>query len=81
MNVHFFIRKSNDLLLFVKISPITNSKRFENSACYTSEKELPRSVGSVRGFYCPPTQFSPASVTARRSCLTAEAKFPGKCCS
>ena len=53
----------------------------QDSVYYTGENELPRSVGVFPGFYCPPTQWSPASAIARSSCLAAEAEFPGKCYS
>ena len=69
-------------------APVRISKRFKNSPAsvkskiqftHTGKNELTRPVGSVLGFYCPPTQFSPASEIAMRCCLTAEAEFPGKC--
>ena len=47
----------------------------------TGENEFPRSVGVFPGFYCPPTQISPASAIARSSCLPAVAEFSGKCYS
>ena len=49
-----------------------------NSVYNTGENELARSVGAVPNFYCPPTKCSPASATARGSCLTAEAEFRAK---
>ena len=49
----------------------------KDSVYYTSENEIPRSVGVFPGFYCPPTQIFPASAIARSSCLAAEAELPG----
>ena len=73
--------------LFLKAS-VSCSKRKVPGKCQkydlvykTGEKEFPRSVGSFPGFYCPPTQISPASATDRSNCLAAEAEFPGKCYS
>ena len=65
-------------------APIRSSKRFRKVSKYdlvynTGKNELPWSEGAVPGYYCPPTQFSLASATARSSCLAAEAEFPGKC--
>ena len=47
----------------------------------TGKNEIPQSVGVFSGFYCPPTQISPASSSDRSSCLADEAEFPGKCYS
>ena len=69
MICHFFVLKA----------PIRSSKRFENYN--TGENELPHSEGAIPGYFCPPMPFSPASATARSSCLTPEAEFPGKCYS
>ena len=38
-------------------------------------------IGAFPGFYCPPTQCSPASAIARSSCPTAGAEIHGKCYS
>ena len=80
MIFHFLLLKAH----------VSCSKRFENSPASVksmiwfikpAKKKFPRSVGSFPGFYCPPTQISPASATDRRRCLTAEAEFPSKCYS
>ena len=67
MDYHFLLLKA----------PIRSSKRCENSTASVKTKIL---------FITPekmsfPGQKEPslASATARRSCLTAEAEFPGKC--
>ena len=57
-------------------APVSCSKRFENSPAsvksmirfITPAKMRFPSVGAFPGCYCPPTQWSPASATARRSC-------------
>ena len=69
------------LLKAVNNSKIPKQVFKEGFVINTSENEFPWSVGVFPGFYCPPTQISPASATAKRSCLTAEAEFPGKCYS
>ena len=78
------------LFLLLK-APGSSSKRFENSPASvkvrfglqynTGKNELVRSVGAFPGFYCPPTQWSPASAIARRRCPTPGAEFLGKCYS
>ena len=70
-------------------APIRSCKQFENSPAsvksmiqfikpvkmrFPSQKELSPAI-----YYCPPTQISKASATARSSCLAAVAEFRGKC--
>ena len=78
MICHFLLLQ---LLEAVNNSKIPGKCQKQDSVYYTGENELPQSVGAVPSFYCPPTQFSPASATARRSCLTTVPEFPGKCYS
>ena len=87
MIFHFFIQKTNDFSLFVTKIPSQLQKKIQklpskcqkyDSVYNTGENELPRSVGNVPGCSAPQLNFSPASATARRSCLTAVAELPVK---
>ena len=58
-------------------APLSCSKRFKKSPA--SVKRKIRFITPAKMSFPGQKEPSPASATARRSCLTAEAEFPGKC--